>query len=161
MVKTTLKASFSCPRCEAAQSAALAPGDETLVCGACRFERDFAALDPGAPLTHCLACGGDDLYVRKDFPQKLGIAIVAAGFLLSSIAWFYYLIYWAFGILFFFAAIDLALWLSMGECLVCYRCHAQFRGWSTAGAAPFHLETFERYRQVAARTQAAADRHGS
>jgi hypothetical protein len=114
-------------------------------------------LDASRPLPRCLVCAGDDLYVRKDFPQRAGVAIVLIGFLLSSVAWYFYLIYWAFGILFFFAAIDLALWLSMGECLVCYRCHAQFRGWQTTGATPFHLETFERYRQVAARTEAARD----
>src|SRR5687767_14520499 len=29
-----------------------------------------------APLTACPACGCRDLFIRKDFPQKLGLAIV-------------------------------------------------------------------------------------
>jgi hypothetical protein len=97
------------------------------------------------------------LFVRKDFPQVVGVAVVIFGGIASSIAWYFYRVYLTFGILFAIAAIDVLLYKIVGESLTCYRCHAQYRG--VAGLkrhGAFELETHERYRQQTARL---AQRH--
>ncbi|NIP84918.1 MAG: hypothetical protein GTO03_04925 [Planctomycetales bacterium] len=103
-------------------------------------------------LNYCLVCRSQDLFVRKDFPQRLGVGIVIVGFLCSAWAWHAYQITLAFGILFATAGIDVLLYLLVGEALECYRCHAHYRG-VTPGErqGAFDLETHERYRQMAAR----------
>lgn len=152
-IEIPMNVSFHCPDCEASNIARIADdGASPLNCANCAWHRPISvAAKREEPLRTCLVCACDELFVRKDFPQRLGVTLVIIGFVLSSVAWFYYWIYWAFGILFFFAALDLVLWLTMGECLVCYRCQAHIRGVPTTGASPFELATFERYRQLAAR----------
>ena len=105
-------------------------------------------------LKRCAVCRSSDLFIRKDFPQRLGVAIVVMGFFASSVAWYRYEIYLAFGILFTTAAIDIVLYLLVADALVCYRCGAQYRrvGNLTDHGA-FELETHERYRQLAARME--------
>lgn len=103
-------------------------------------------------LRHCLVCGSRDLFVRKDFPQRLGVGLVVVGFIASSIAWSQYMTLLTFGILFATALVDVLLYLIVGEALVCYRCQAQYR--MVEGVEhhrAFSLETHERYRQQAAR----------
>lgn len=80
------------------------------------------------PLATCPACGCRDLFIRKDFPQKLGLSIVivaAVAFLLlaSSRQHFY------IGVLVLIAAamIDAALYWFVPKLTVCYRCRAEFR----------------------------------
>jgi hypothetical protein len=97
-------------------------------------------------------CPSTELYARKDFPQRLGVGLVVAGFIGSSIAWANYQVLWSFAILFGTALIDLVLYLVMGESLTCYRCHAQYRGCEQIERhGGFDLDTHERYRQLAAR----------
>ena len=96
------------------------------------------------------------MFIRKDFPQRLGVTIVCLGFLASSIAWFYHQILLSFGILFGTAAIDVILYMVMGNVLECYRCHAQYRGLGDiASHGSFNLEVHERFRQEAARLEQA------
>jgi hypothetical protein len=106
----------------------------------------------GGQIHRCLVCPSDELFLRKDFPQRLGVALVILGFIGSSIAWAYYMVWLSFAILFATALIDLALYIVMGESLTCYRCHAQYRGFHESPQhVGFNLETHERYRQMAAR----------
>jgi thymidylate kinase len=90
--------------------------------------------------------------VRKDFPQRVGVALVALGVVGSSIAWAYSLLVPTFAILFATALADVVLYLIVPDELMCYRCAAEYRmaeGLERHGA--FNLETHERYRQQAAR----------
>jgi hypothetical protein len=99
------------------------------------------------------------LFVRKDFPQRLGVAIVVTGFVISCITWNYYLTYATFAVLFATAAIDVVLWFLVPNCLNCYRCDAQYRGLSGLDRyQPFNLETHERYRQQEIRLRQTAGR---
>lgn len=109
------------------------------------------ALNGQAP-DRCFVCPSTELFVRKDFPQRLGVGIVVTGFVLSSVAWYAHQVITSFAILFGTALIDVALYLIMGNVLECYRCHAQYRGLaSLEGHEAFNLEIHERYRQQAAR----------
>jgi hypothetical protein len=99
------------------------------------------------------------LYVRKDFPQRLGAAIVLGGFAASCVTWHFYYVTATFGILLASFLADALLYLLVGECLVCYACRSEYRG--LAGLREhqrFSLETFERYRQQAARLRKVGGR---
>jgi hypothetical protein len=148
-----MNVTFACPKC-AASSRVEVPSDATaLVCPQCAVE---LKIPPGTladgGVSRCLACPSTDLFVRKDFPQRLGVAIVVLGFAASCVTWHYYYLYATFGILFATALIDVALYAVMGDSLNCYRCGAQYRALdSLQKHGPFDLATHERYRQQAAR----------
>ena len=144
---------FACPRCERSGRVELAAHDRALVCPHC-------GLDLGMPseamvageVRHCLACPSVDLFIRKDFPQCLGVAIVVLGFAISCVTWWNYWLYATFGVLFATALVDVLLFALVGDTLVCYRCGAEYRELeSMAAHGPFSLDTHERYRQQAAR----------
>ena len=114
---------------------------------------------PSSTLSGCLICPSDDLFIRKDFSQRIGLLIIISGFVGSSIAWYFYLTNLSFGILLATALIDVVLYQLVGNLLQCYRCHSEYRGISmTAGQQGFDLVIHERYRQQEARLQQAASR---
>lgn len=144
---------YHCPACHKANRESLAEAATTLECADCHQQ---IAISPdaitGKRINRCLVCPSTDLYARKDFPQKLGVALVVLGFIGSSIAWAYYMVLWSFAILFGTALLDLVLYIVMGESLTCYRCGAQYRGCEDIEVhGGFDLETHEKYRQMAAR----------
>lgn len=152
-----MRLAFSCPRCrQPARADVGAPGDD-LLCRGCGWSRTLAADDcrEGDP-SRCLVCGCDDLWRQKDFPARLGLAFVAGGALLSTVAWLYYQPVLAIGILMVFALADLILYALMHDVLVCYRCGARHRRpEGDREHAQFDLETAERYRQEARRLRDA------
>ena len=110
------------------------------------------ARGTGKSCARCLICGSSDLFVRKDFPHRLGLAIVVSGFTLSCMTWYFYWTYLTFAVLFATALADMVLFFIVGESLTCYRCRAEYRQLpSMTEHGPFSLETHERYRQQAAR----------
>ncbi|MDG2385734.1 MAG: hypothetical protein P8N76_28970 [Pirellulaceae bacterium] len=149
---------FHCPYCEQTCRSTLET-DQPLNCSECSrqlFER--VPILQSASLTRCLACPSHELFIRKDFPQRLGVAIVCTGFVLSSVAWFYHQVILSFAILFATALVDVILYLVMGDLLECYRCHAQYRGLDDLEShRNFDLEVHERYRQETARLKQAGE----
>src|SRR4051812_20036978 len=79
-------------------------------------------------LIQCPQCGCKDLFIRKDFPQKLGLAIVAiaaiAFLVLAAKRETFYL---GVCVLIIAAVIDAALYAIVPKVTVCYRCRAEFR----------------------------------
>jgi hypothetical protein len=144
---------FQCPGCHETRRAAVVSGTAALACDACRWSRNVPADDrESAAPRRCLVCGCDDLWRQKEFPQRVGLAMVALGALLSTIAWAYHMPATALGVLLGFALVDLVLFTVMKDVLVCYRCHARYRDVVFRDDHPrFNLETAERYRQEAAR----------
>jgi len=148
-----MNVTFACPACQQAGRVELAGDARSIVCPHCGQTIDFPDNAwNGRQLTRCLVCPSDDLFVRKDFPQRLGVGIVTIGFVASSVAWYYTQVTLTFGILFATALVDVLLFLLVGDALMCYRCQAQYRGVSDLESHDsFSLETHERYRQLAAR----------
>ena len=141
---------FACPKCAQPARLEVSESDRTLSCPHCgvALRVPETAFQAGH-LCRCLVCPSADLFVRKDFPQRLGVAIVLAGIVGSSIAWAGMNIMWTFGILFATALADVVLYFLVGDALMCYRCGAQYRGLSgTDQHGPFELTTHERYRQL-------------
>lgn len=144
---------FCCPRCDESSRVELGPDDRALRCSHCPAE--IAVPEQTATsgtVDACLVCSSRDLFVRKDFPQQVGVGIVVVGIVASSLAWLQHMTILTFAILFATALVDLVLYLLVGDALLCYRCGATYRNVEGMEEHPgFNLETHERYRQQAAR----------
>jgi hypothetical protein len=146
---------YSCPRCLRSTHSAFPHGCVELVCEHCQASTEVPAdaVETGN-LKRCMVCPCEDLFIRKMFPQRLGVAIVAIGFALSCVTWAYHNIYGTYAILFAVALIDGLLYLCLGNLLECYSCQAQYR--DVPGLEKFQafdLETHERHRQRKSREE--------
>ncbi|MGH7214574.1 MAG: hypothetical protein ACREIT_07415 [Tepidisphaeraceae bacterium] len=85
---------------------------------------------PGTvPLGECPSCGCRELFVRRDFPQKLGLGIVAvAGVAFLVLAARPHTFHLGVGVLLCAIVIDAMLFLFVKKVTVCYRCRREFRG---------------------------------
>lgn len=158
-----MNVSYVCRQCERPQRAELTAAAGQLVCSECHAVTNLAAEDvpavasqadagTGASLSGCIVCGCRELFVRKDFSQRLGVSIVVVGLLFSTVAWGFHWRYLSYAILFATALCDVVLYVLVGNMLQCYRCQAEYRGLSGLEQfEPFNLETHERFRQQALR----------
>ncbi|HEX5471383.1 MAG TPA: hypothetical protein VFW73_05830 [Lacipirellulaceae bacterium] len=148
-----MNVTYTCPGCSRSVRESVSDESTALGCPHCHQRIAIAnGAIKGRQIHQCLACPSKELYARKDFPQRLGVALVVLGFVGSSIAWANYQVLWTFAILFGTALVDLLLYIVMGESLTCYRCGAQYRGFEEIERhGGFDLETHERHRQLAAR----------
>jgi hypothetical protein len=154
---------FQCPSCQHSRREVVAADSGAITCEGCRWTRAIRAGDLEGNLPQkCLVCGCDDLWRQKDFPQRLGVAIVALAALVSTIAFALYMPLTALGVLLAAALIDMLLFALMPDVLVCYRCAARYRDVGIHEDHPrFNLETAERYRQEAARVEQSRHTAGS
>ena len=154
-----MNVTYACPRCEQTTRAEFDASTTELTCVHCGVARPIPAnaVDAEGP-TRCLVCPSEELFIRKDFPQGLGVAIVTVGLAASCIPWYFHHWYATFAILFATALADVVLYVVMGDMLQCYRCQAQYRGAEgAAGHEAFDLETHERHRQQQARLAKARE----
>lgn len=139
--------SFSCPACSKPDRFEL-PGPNPWVCSSCHHSIDRPAI-AGDRLTCCRLCGNEELYRRKDFPQWLGLSILAlacVSFFVLAVIFYQYTLAWT--ILLGSAALDGLLYYGIvGDVIVCYRCGCHHRGMSSRGFDPFEISIGERYRQ--------------
>ena len=151
-----MNVTYRCPACQTTARAQFDVESTQIECPHCSQQIEVPAdAVRGERIERCLVCPSTDLFARKDFPQKLGVALVVLGFAASCITWAHYQVFRTFAILFLTAFIDLVLYVVMGESLTCYRCSAQYRGSADIERhGGFDLETHERYRQLAARIKA-------
>jgi len=148
---------FHCPVCQSPNVTSVTGDQPRVACHGCDWIRETAPgdLQDDQP-RRCLACGNDDLWRQKDFPQAIGLLLVATGAILSTIAWYSMRPILAISILMGFALIDLLLFVLMPDVLVCYRCRARHRKARMNEDHPrFNLELAERYRQEAIRLEEA------
>jgi len=172
-----MRVTYACPACHATVAVDRLEDRAALVCSACGAELPIPdgavirAEQPTQPprLGRCLVCPSLELFVRKDFPQRVGVGIVVAGLAASCVAWANRELILTFGILFGTALLDVVLYLLMPDCLTCYRCAARYTGpgiTTQVGGQPFSgfdLETHEKHRQLVARTRQLThrtDAHG-
>ena len=148
-----MNVTYACQACETAVRRDFDEATSSLACPHCQQQISLpAGAVEGQRVRRCLVCPSHDLYVRKDFPQRVGVLLVGLGIVGSSIAWYYAHLGWTFGILFATALADLLLFTLVGNALMCYRCGAQYRGVAEMEShGHFDLETHEKYRQLAAR----------
>jgi hypothetical protein len=142
-----VKVLFACPICD--YPARLRPsGTVPWQCPACDHRLQVEPPPADQSLPACLVCGNSDLYKKKDFPHGLGLAILSVACLVSFISYGLYEKWLTYAILIGTAAFDGLLYLWVGDAVVCYRCHAHYRGLTPSpDHKPFELTLAERYRQ--------------
>jgi uncharacterized protein (DUF983 family) len=142
---------FSCPSCDRpARTGVRAPLDWQ--CPACEHRQHLDAADPALP--HCVICGNPELYKKKDFPHWLGMTILVVACVASAFTYLWYEKWLTWAILIGSALIDGALYLAVGDAVVCYRCGAHHKGFTPTGDhRPFELTIGERYRQERLRAE--------
>jgi len=147
-----MNVTFACPQCDTTSRVPLAAG-QPIRCPACSWcVSEKVSLTEDESLDHCLVCGCQELFIRKNFSQRLGVTIVVIAIVSSAITWGFHLRLATYGILFAAALLDLLLYFVIGNLLQCYRCHAEYRGLPELDShEPFSLETHERFRQQAIR----------
>jgi hypothetical protein len=152
---------FRCPACQQPHRTSIDGSTAAIRCEVCNWSRAVdspSTNSEGHPPPQCLVCGCGDLWRQKNFPPRVGMAFVAAGTILSTIAWSYYRPLIAIGILMAFALVDLLLFAFMGDVLACYKCGARHGLTNPDDDLPrFDLETAERYRQERLRLAQSAD----
>ena len=100
-----------------------------------------------APIDQCPRCGCRDLFIRKDFPQKLGLSLVIiAGVAFLILAAWRHTFFIGAVILAVAALVDAVIYMLVGRLTVCYRCRAEFRGPINPQHDGFELATNEKYR---------------
>lgn len=130
---------FACPRCG---GEAIASVDGRGRCPACDAETQLDVSDAfrdGRVVERCPACRGVQLYVQRDFNQKVGIAVVAVGAILAPFTPFYASLVVAL-------LVDAGLYALLPEIAICYRCQAHFRGFArNPSHQVFDLHIAEQY----------------
>jgi hypothetical protein len=144
-----MNVTFRCPHCAAPARAEIDLAAGQIECPACHAQwpvPENAVTD--GKLWGCLVCPSDELFIRKDFSQAAGVAIVAIGVVISSAFWAYRMPLWTYAVLFATALLDVVLYFTVGNLLQCYRCQAQYRNVpGLANHGGFDLETHEKHRQ--------------
>jgi hypothetical protein len=136
---------FDCPICEYAGRIEV-PGRSEWQCPQCDHLLRLGEVD--AALSCCAVCGNSELYKKKDFPHSLGMGILVLACLASTVTYWLYDKWMTWAILIGSAAFDGLLYLWVKDVIVCYRCHAHFRGVAVNDEhKPFELTIHERYRQ--------------
>lgn len=152
-----IQVTYRCPQCDAPVRCEVDENQQGISCPQCgRRQSEVREVVTDGSVGRCLVCAGSDLFVRKDFPQRIGVSIVIFGFAASCVTWYYHRVILTFAVLFATALVDVVLYRFMGDVLECYRCHAQYRGGvNLSRHGPFELEVHERYRQQRARMEQA------
>ena len=149
---------FVCPTCEAPARVSL-DGPCDWQCSTCDHRQHFDAGDPGLPA--CAVCGNRELYKQKDFPHRFGLLVLVAAFVLSIFTYGWYEKWLTYAILIGTAVFDGALYLWVGDAIVCYRCGAYHKGFAPGpNQHPFEIIVGERYRQERIRRDQLKARQG-
>jgi len=138
---------FACPVCEYPGRIDVSQPSEWQ-CPQCDHLLRLPADAADAALPTCTLCGNSELYKKKDFPHSLGMSILVLACLASTVTYWLYDQWLTWAILIGSAAFDGLLYLWVKDVIVCYRCHAHFRGVAdNPEHKPFELTIHERYRQ--------------
>lgn len=93
----------------------------------------------------CAICRGKEFFIRKDFPQRLGFAIVVI-FGLTALYYFSVNLLIALAVLASAIVLDLVIYTFLGKVTTCYACRAEYRKCNlNATHEGFDLATSEKY----------------
>lgn len=155
---------LECPKCQTPLRVdeIQQPGEFPIECS-CGWKEsvDPSVIDNGR-ITRCPVCKTDDLYIQKDFPERIGVVIVVIGIVGATLAWALYSWVWWVAILFGSFVVDWILFNTRKDVTVCYRCLAQFRNVvPNPDHHPFDLAIGERYRQERMRKKEMSGQYDS
>lgn len=112
---------FACRGCGRETVASVTGEARCPACGAENRLDVSGSLRDAQMVDRCSACGGTQLYVQRDFNQKVGLLVVIIGAALAPFTPYYASLVVA-------ALIDACLYVVLPEITICYRCHAHYRG---------------------------------
>jgi len=93
----------------------------------------------------CAVCGCREFFIRKDFPQKVGLAVVIV-FGLIALYYFTISVLIAWGVLALAVLIDVVIYCLTGTVTTCYNCRANYRKYTpNPEHEGFDLATSEKY----------------
>lgn len=124
---------FDCPHegCIAIiEYAPLEQCGEAIRCPRCHRDVKLSVTDAirlDQRVDRCAVCDGRELFVRKDFPQRLGLLIVVV-FGVTAIYFFQTSVAIALAVLTAAVVLDLLIYLVIGKVTACYACRAEYRG---------------------------------
>lgn len=130
----------------------LAPGEQPAKASpdprAPQFALDWTdVMDARGTVVKCPVCGCAEMFARRDFPQRLGLAIIVASALASFVFFYLGWILTCFAVLAAAVVLDRVISFFTGQCIVCYRCRSEFRDVPIPGDYPtWDLSTGEKYR---------------
>jgi hypothetical protein len=105
------------------------------------------ARDDQGRLRRCPVCGCRELYVRKDFHQVTGLAIVLLAAVVAMVLFGMRQVFTAALVLAGVVLLDVIIYFFSGRCLVCYRCRSEFRDTPIdRHHQPWDLSIGEKYR---------------
>jgi len=97
-------------------------------------------------VVRCAACPGREFFIRKDFPQKIGLLLVVVFGIVATVFYAKQQIGMTFATLATVVVIDAAIYLFVGKVTVCYRCRTEYRGVAkNPEHEGFDLATSEKY----------------
>ena len=105
------------------------------------------AVDAHGTLARCPVCQCGEMFVRRDFPQGVGLAIVVTAAVASAVLFAMNRIITCMAVLLGAVVADRVIAIFTGRCIVCYRCRSEFRGLPIPHDYPtWDLSTGEKYR---------------
>jgi hypothetical protein len=143
--------SYSCPDrdCRLWNQLVLAGGHRSHTCTACSRQAGMDVMQDlasGESIDQCVMCGGREFFIRKDFPQKLGLGLVILFALTASVFYYFENVPATFATLAALVVVDAVIYLFVGRVTVCYRCRAEYRGLAyNPSHRGFDLATSEKY----------------
>lgn len=118
-------------------------------CDRCSHEhalRNVRDMSVGNAVSQCVWCGGREFFIRKDFPQKVGLGLVIVFGIVASVFYYYENVIATFATLGSLVVVDAVIYLFVGRATVCYKCRAEYRGVGyNADHRGFDLATSEKY----------------
>ncbi len=107
------------------------------------------ALDDAGLVQRCISCGCKELFVRKDFPQVLGMGLVIGAAGLSVVFFALGQVFWSIAILVGAVGVDSLIFYFTPKCVVCYRCRTEYHGCGIGEELEaWDLSLGEKYRPV-------------
>lgn len=120
----------------------------TMTCPRCKVAHPMRISDTlrrENRVDQCVICGGAEMFIRKDFPQRLGLAIVVV-FGLAAVYCFTFSVIAAWTVLASAVVLDLFIYVVIGKVTACYACRAEYRKCAMNPAHDgFDLATSEKY----------------
>jgi len=109
------------------------------------------ATDEEGRITKCIACGCREIFLRKDFPQVLGLTLVITAALVSIIFFAYDRVFISMGVLAGAVVVDSLIYFFTPPCIVCYRCRTEYHNTDISPKVePWNLSIGEKYRPIRA-----------
>jgi len=103
---------------------------ESMECPRCHVRHPItvtASVRDRLPVDRCAVCGCTELFIRKDFPQRLGLAVVVV-FGLLAVYFFRFSVLTAWSVLAAAVLLDGVIYFFTGKVTTCYACRAEYRG---------------------------------